>query len=126
MPRVIRLSLLAVLLFEAQVVAFEPAGPPPQWTQASTVAFLNRTVIPSVYYDKAPLGEAVEFIRLYRPPGHQPELMLDRTLQNAAAHISIQEQDITLMDLLARIADQAHADIVISSGKVILRSSEAR
>lgn len=88
------------------------------------VASLTRTVLPNVHYHNVTVEEALEFLQASRPMGYLPALSLDAALQNPAATITIEEKDITLMDVLARIAEQAHADLLISPGKVTLQARQ--
>lgn len=122
----LRKNLCPVVILAAcagHVLAFDPISPPPQWTtQTQMVAQLNRIVFPSVQYQQVTVEEALEFLRAGRPESYSPAFGMDTALQKSTARISINEKDITMMEVLARIADQSQADIVISPGRVTLQA----
>lgn len=108
-------------------MAFDPIGPPPEEkTIVWTVSHLSNVVVPIINFDKAStLQECIDFLRLSRgaPPAYRVEIdgeALGQAKPLVPFPEGLQARDIKLIDVLAKIADAAQANLVIEEGRVRL------
>jgi hypothetical protein len=111
-----------LLLASASVFAFDPVGPPPEKTVRWTTHFLSTQTCPTVVIKDTPIIEALELIQAgqSRPPEYA--VSMDGSLMGPVTdvRITIETETVTFLELLARLADQANADLLIKSGTVML------
>jgi len=114
------------LLLCAQVMAFDPVGPPPKKTVEWTASYITNVTIPRIELeDFTTLGDCIDFIRLSHgaPKEYRVEIdvsALGEAKLRAPIHLKIQARNVKIVDMLAKLADAVQADLVINAGSVRL------
>lgn len=104
--------------------AFDTDEPPPKWTLSNTLKFIGTARRLRVNFKDASLPHALEFLKMNPSRDYNPEFELDDALQSWNGTLSFNETDVLMADVLARIAQQIGADIVVSPGVVKFQTRE--
>ncbi|OYV04603.1 MAG: hypothetical protein CFE26_15995 [Verrucomicrobiales bacterium VVV1] len=118
-------AIIAISLsIVSPVMAFDPAGPPPNKTFEWTIQYLTEVTYPVVSMDKdTVVRDCIDYMRLSRPLEYRMEIdvsSIEEAKLSAPIQIEINARNIKVIDFLAKIADIAQANIVIEPGKVRL------
>jgi hypothetical protein len=116
------LTLLLVTLSNSSH-AFDPAGPPPAKTLSWTASFASKVTIPRIRYkDETPERAVHHMLGVIGIPADY-SITVDTTrlkLSNPAV-ITFDADNITLLQALARVAEQVHANLLITPGSIVLQ-----
>jgi hypothetical protein len=120
------LYLVATLLLAAcgSAHAFQSDGPPPSSSVLVTTTYVVRLVIPRMRYKDATPNEAIRHLLGVAdlPAPYGISVDTSHLKQADAKVITFDADNLPLLQALARIAEQTHAEIVIQPGKIILRN----
>ena len=117
------MKMLTILLclMCGSALAFDPAGPPPKRTLEWTARILAHVIIPRIDFEDTPIMEAVKFAsRMEVPKQYKVTLKVSGEEGVRDKRINLKAKDITQMELLAAIAEQAGLDLLIQPGVVVL------
>lgn len=113
--------LLLLSLGCAPLLAFDPAGPPPQKTIEWTMANLAAVKHPRIDFEDVPLDDAIVFAnRIHVPKNYRVEVKVADESKLPATLINLKAKDMPQMELLGIIAGQAQMDLLIQPGVVTL------
>ncbi len=114
------IALLSILIC-GSAFAFDPAGPPPKRTFQWTVHHLMFARIPLVDFLSVSVSDA---LGTAAPIEHPKEYRVEFKIFDDEAvrdkRINLKAKDITKMELIAAIAEQANLDMLIQPGVVVL------
>jgi len=118
----IALALFLVAL-SASSRAFEPGRPPPSKTLSWTITFASHATIPRISYLNQTPEQAVHHLLgvLGIPPEYSITVDTTRLKLANPAVITFNANNVTLLQALARVADQVHADLLIKPGSIVLQ-----
>jgi hypothetical protein len=100
------------------VLGFDPAGPPRKKTLSETCSYLSKVVIPTVDFSQATLEETVGFFELDKPKEYRLSYQIDDAFRDSGRRFTMKAKDVTYIVLIAAVAEQMDADILLSAGQV--------
>ena len=102
-------------------LAFDPEGPPPKRTLEWTARILAHVTIPRIDFVDTSVLEAVDFAsRMEVPMAYKVMIKISDEEGVRKKRVNLNAKDITQMELLASIAEQAGLDLLIQPGVVVL------
>jgi hypothetical protein len=116
------LALLLVAL-SASSHAFDPGGPPPAKTLSWTTSFASRVTIPRIRYKNETPERAISHLLGVTgiPAAYSVTVDTTRLKLVNPAMITFDADNLTLLQALARVAEQVHADLLIKPGSIVLQ-----
>ena len=100
------------------VLGFDPSGPPRQKTLTETCSYLSKMVIPVVDFSQATLEETVGSFENDKPKEYRLSYNIDDPLRGSGKRFTMKAKDVTYIELIAAVAEQMDADILLSAGQV--------
>lgn len=117
-----RITVFAFSLMMGVTFAFDPIGPAPNWTIAEIGTWLSRVHLPQASLAAATLPEVLDFLSANRPPDYTPNIEADETLLESARTFSLDQKNVTVLEVLSKVAETFDADILITDGGIKLRA----
>lgn len=116
---------LVLLALAAGAQAFDPLGPPPDWTLPRIMTYLTGMKVPAVSFEGATLEEVLEVLKMGRPECYTPRLTADDALLHSKIELTLAHKDATVGELLGQVAERFKADLRITPGaiKLVARTS---
>ena len=118
----IALALLLVTI-GASSHAFDPAGPPPAKTLSWTTSFVSRITITRIHYKNETPERAITHLLGVTgiPAAYSVTVDATKLKLGNPVMITFDAENLTLLQALARVADQVHADLLIKPGAIVLQ-----
>lgn len=103
------------------LLAFDPAGPPPSTSIALTTRFVSNVRLPRVDMPDGNLEAVLQFIRVMEIP-EKAGVVIDASKMKLPedTRVRIVEKDITILAAVGIVAEQINADLLIRPGKIYL------
>jgi hypothetical protein len=117
-------QLLIAMALMSVAWGFDPVGPPPVKAVEWTIAFASSTIVPRINFSGGvKLQDGLEFLQMRSSIPEEYGITIDGSalgIEVLNEPIELREENLTVFEALAKIADMIQAKLVIRRGIIAL------